>query len=68
MEQRQFFQCQQCGSIHYITGSYDLDGDMYEILWCKQCEEESSHLWIGNNPEDVHLYGDPYLNSSYFLY
>ena len=68
MEQRQYFQCQGCGSIHYTTDPYDIDKEMYEILWCQKCSRENIHLWIGNEPEDKYLYGDSYLDERYFIY
>ena len=30
MKQKSFFQCQECGSVHYIETEYNIDGEMYE--------------------------------------
>lgn len=68
MDQKHYFQCQQCGAIHCVIESYDLNEDIYEKFWCEKCKRISSHLWVGNEPEDKYLYGNNYLDERYFIY
>lgn len=68
MRQKQYFQCVTCGHVHYIEGSYNIDRGMYEQMWCSKCGGESDHLWVGNEPEDIYLYGDNSLDKRFFIY
>lgn len=62
-----YFQCCDCGAIHYIECPYN-EEDMYNTFWCEECEEESKHLWIGNSIEDRYLYYNPNLDERFFIY
>lgn len=68
MKQRHYFQCQKCGCVHYIETEYNIDGEMYEQLMCMECGEVSSHLWVGNDPNDLYDLYNPNLDERFFIY
>ena len=68
MKQKAYFQCQECGCVHYIETIYDIDKEMYEQLICIKCGKIATHLWVGNDPTDFYLYADNYLDERYFIY
>lgn len=68
MRQKQFFQCQECGCVHYIEMEYNIDEEMYIERICVKCGKPATHLWVGNDPSDYYLYADVYLDERYFIY
>lgn len=62
-----YFQCCNCGAVHYIEYSYKKE-DLYNTFWCGECEDEVKHLWVGDNIEDKYLYYNPCLDERFFIY
>lgn len=67
MKQKNYWQCTKCGSIHYIEYPYRTE-ELYSSVWCEECEEKTSQLWIGNNLDDKYIYWDINNDPRYFLY
>ena len=69
MKEKHYFQCIECGQIHYIDMKYNIDSDeTYKALYCEECESDTQHLWVGENPEDRFIYMDINIDPSYYLY
>lgn len=70
MKEGVWVQC-QCGNLHQVKGK-DVsisDDDLYtNPIYCYRCRDECKHLLIGENREDVYLYGDCGLDERYFIY
>ena len=62
-----YFQCCNCGAVHYIEYPYKKE-DLYNTFWCGECEDEVKHLWVGDNIEDKYLYYNPCLDERFFIY
>ena len=64
-------QCAKCGDLHKVK-SKDAsisDDDLYtEPIFCTRCRDGTKHLLIGENEEDVYLYGDVMLDKRYYNY
>ena len=62
-----YVQCTQCGHLHKVKKVSMSDDDLYtEPIWCGKCRDETKHLFIGEHPEDVYLYGDINLDERYY--
>lgn len=69
MKERHYFQCIECGQIHHIDIKYNINLDeTYKTLYCEECESNTTHLWVGENPEDRFIYMDINVDPSYYLY
>lgn len=68
MKEKNFFQCQECGCVHYIETEYDIDNEMYEQLICVKCNKRATHLWVGNDPNDFYELYNPNLDERFFIY
>ena len=66
--EKNYWQCQACGSVHYTDKPYDIEEDIYKEMRCKKCDAKSTHLWAGNKPEDIYIYGNLNLDERYFIY
>ena len=62
---KNYYQCQNCGYVHYIENAYNIDV-MYKETICPKCDKVNTHLWVGNDPLDFYLYADNYLDDRYF--
>lgn len=62
---KNYYQCQNCGRVHYIESADDIDV-MYKKIICPKCDKVNTHLWVGNDPSDFYLYADNYLDDRYF--
>ena len=66
---RNYFQCTECGQVHYIDMEYKIDQDeIYNRLYCNRCETDTKQLWVGENPEDRFIYMDINVDPNYYLY
>lgn len=66
---RNYFQCTECGQIHYIDMEYKIDqDDIYDMLYCSKCETETKQLWCGNNIENYYELYDPFQDERFFIY
>lgn len=64
-----YVQCTQCGHLHKVKKVSMSDDDLYtEPIWCVKCRDGTKHLFIGENQEDVYLYGDINLDERYYIY
>ena len=61
------YQCCSCGAVHYIEYPYKTE-ELYYEMFCEECEDETSQLWIGDNLDDKYLYWDINNDPRYFLY
>ena len=68
MEGKVYVQCTQCGELHKTKAVYSSDDDVYIELHCPFCRDDTNHLIIGQNKEDVYLNGDTFLDKRYFKY
>lgn len=68
MRKRSYYQCQECGCVHYIEEIYDIEQDMYEQRICIKCGKVATHLWVGNDPEDFYILYNPNLDERFFIY
>ena len=68
MVKEQWYQCQECGSLHREKKRFDIEDDMYIQLKCPNCRGDTSHIWVGEDPKDVYLYGNSNLDSRYYNY
>jgi hypothetical protein len=71
MADRVWVQCSRCGSLHQVkSGDASIsDDDLYtEPIYCLKCRDDTKHLLIGENMEDVYWLGDSSLDERYFIY
>ncbi len=61
-------QCQVCGNLHKVMIHNLSEEDLYIEAHCRKCRDDTKHLWIGQNKEDVYLYGNTFLDERYFIY
>jgi hypothetical protein len=62
-----YYQCCSCGAVHYIKYPYKTE-ELYYEMFCEECEDKTSQLWIGDNLDDKYLYWDINNDPRYFLY
>lgn len=62
-----YFQCCNCGAVHYIDYPYK-ESNLYNTFWCEECEEDSSHLWVGNDILSYYESYNPHLDERFFIY
>lgn len=62
-----YYQCCSCGAVHYIEYPYKTE-ELYYEMFCEECGDETSQLWIGDNLDDKYLYWDINNDPRYFLY
>lgn len=67
MGEKSYYQCRSCGLIHREKMRFNIN-DLYVNIMCPKCREQTSHLWVGTNPEDKYLYADNTLDARYFIY
>lgn len=64
-------QCARCGNLHQVK-SRDVsisDDDLYtKSIFCTRCRDGTKHLLIGENQEDVYIYGNANLDKRYYIY
>ena len=63
-----WYQCQSCGFLHQEERCFNIEEDLFVELKCPKCRGETKHIWCGENPEDVYMYGNSNLDSRYFQY
>ena len=68
MREESWGQCQICGYLHKVKTKDISDDDLYIEECCPRCRDETKHLWIGQNKEDIYLYGNTFLDERYFIY
>ncbi len=71
MGDKVYVQCSQCGRLHRVKikdASISDDCLYTEPLWCTQCRDGTKHLLIGDNREDVYLYGNVNLDERFYQY
>ena len=64
-------QCQQCGNLYRVKrkdASISDDALYTEPIWCSKCRDGTKHLIIGENKEDVYLFGNNLLDERFFDY
>ena len=69
MGDKVYVQCQCCGKVHRVKSreASISDDDLYtEPIWCSFCRGETKHILIGDNREDVYIYGNILLDKRYF--
>ena len=58
MKEEGWVQCAQCGHLYKTTVHNLSSEDFYiEQIHCHRCRDETKHIWIGPNKEDIYLYG-----------
>lgn len=58
-----------CGQIHQVNIEYNLDSDeIYDSLYCHNCEKKTKQLWIGNDVFENYIYYDVTMDDRYYLY
>lgn len=62
-----YVQCQECGNVHKIKMNFDIN-KLHIRTRCPRCRGGTKHLWVGDNPEDVYLYGNPILDERFYQY
>ena len=67
MDEKRYFQCQNCGLTHKEKIRFS-EEDIYIKVPCPRCRGETKHLWVGSKPEDVYIYGNSNLDSRYYEY
>ena len=69
MGDKVWVQCQWCGEVYQVK-SKDAsisDDDLYtNPIHCSFCRDETKHILIGDNREDVYIYGNILLDKRYF--
>lgn len=71
MDEKVYVQCQVCGKLHQIEkrcASVSEDELYIYGLYCSRCRDGTKHLLIGENKEDVYVYGNGLLDERYFIY
>ena len=68
MDGKQWFQCQSCGHLYQVDAQFDIENDLFVRIECRNCRDETNHLWIGSNPEDVYIYGNLNADPRYYKY
>ena len=67
MGEKGYFQCQNCGLTHKEKIRFNEEYTYIKVP-CPRCRGETKHLWVGNKPEDVYIYGNSNLDERYFIY
>ena len=62
------YQCQECGSLQWSKVPFSIESDIFVKMKCGHCKNETNHLFVGENPEDVYLYGNVNLDERYYKY
>ena len=70
MGDKVWVQCQQCGKLYKVKekDASISDDDLYIQLHCPRCRDGTSHLLIGDNADDVYLYGNMTLDERFYIY
>lgn len=68
MDRKQWFQCQSCGHLCQVDTWFDIENDLFVKMKCEHCRDETNHLWVGSNPEDVYIYGNLNVDFRYYKY
>ena len=68
MGDKVWVQCQECGHLYKIKTKDISDDDLYIEIHCPRCRDETKHLWIGPNKEDVYFYGNVNVDPRYYQY
>lgn len=68
MSKEQWVECQSCGFLHKVEMRFDIEDDLFVKLRCEHCRDDTDHIWIGDNPEDVYLNGNLNVDSRYYDY
>jgi hypothetical protein len=63
----QVFQCMQCGELHEVDMIYNSEDDIYVKMKCKNCREDTLHLYCGNQ-DDKYIYYDLNMDYRYYQY
>lgn len=64
----QFYQCNECGSIHrsYIKKVKDLDNGVYYEAYCPKCKGAKKHLWVGQEESEIYEFYNPILDLRFY--
>jgi hypothetical protein len=69
MGDKVWVQCQICGELHEVQ-SKDAsisDDDLYTTkIYCSKCRDGTKHILIGENKEDIYVFGNINLDKRYF--
>ena len=58
MRKKSYWQCSECGEVHYIEKPYQVDSDdIYKTFYCEHCGTETKQLYCG---EDILSYYELY--------
>ena len=71
MKDQVWVQCQTCGKLHQVKRKHTSlsDDDLYtEPIWCPRCRDSIKHLMIGENEEDIYIFGNNNLDERIFIY
>ena len=68
MSRGQWFQCQSCGNLYYTNTRFDIENDLFVTIECEHCRDETNHLWVGENSEDLYIYGNLNVDPRYYKY
>lgn len=63
-----WYQCQICGFLHQENRCFNIEDNLFVKMKCKHCRGDTKHIWVGDNPEDVYIYGNSNLDIRYFQY
>lgn len=63
-----YVQCQECGNVHKLQVAFNIENKLYMRMKCPRCRGGTQHLWVGDNPEDVYLYGNIILDERFYQY
>ena len=68
MNRGQWFQCQSCGALHKVNIRFDIEDDLFVVTECERCRDDTTHIWVGDNPEDAYIYGNLNVDPRYYKY
>ena len=71
MGDKVWVQCSRCGALHQVKSkdaSISDDALYTEPIYCPRCRDGTKHLLIGENEEDVYIYGDITLDERFYNY
>ena len=63
-----WWQCQVCGESHEEKVHFNIEDDLFILLQCKHCRGDTQHLYVGEHPDEVYIYGNCNLDQRYFNY
>jgi Zn finger protein HypA/HybF involved in hydrogenase expression len=65
-KQRNQYQCQTCGNLLWSKAPFNIEDDIFIKMKCGHCKKETDHIYVGENPEDVYLFGNSNLDERFY--